>query len=120
MVTDSATVTTEIGNYTIALPNGIIADPIRPSLLPKWGSQMHPGPTVRRLLPPGEYDIEDIEKLCAVSDVIISRAMSAFHQITSALVLKHRLLYVSMGLLCDPGLVKKLNNSKTIKMTLIR
>jgi len=83
---------------------------------------MHPGPTVRRLLPPGEYDIEDIEKLCAVPDVIISRAMSAFHQITLALVLKHRLLYVSMGLLCicDPGLVKKLNNSKTIKMTLIR
>jgi len=41
MVTDSATVTMEsLEETTIALSNGVIADPIRPPLRPKWGFHM--------------------------------------------------------------------------------
>jgi len=41
--------------FLIAVLRSLTKYVLRPS--PKWGSQMHPGPTSRRVLPPGEYDI---------------------------------------------------------------
>jgi len=56
MVRDSTMVTVgSLLETTIALSDGIIADPMCPSLSKKC-AKMHPEPTSRRVLPPGEYD----------------------------------------------------------------
>jgi len=75
MVTDSAMVTLDWRAYK--KPPSFFR--MVPSLTAKWRPQMHPqGPTSRRVLPPGNYDRISTRQLCAVPDIIMSRAISHF------------------------------------------
>jgi len=79
MIRDNAVVT---GDYHSSFDWTIWYHRWPPTTSPssKCGSQMHiSGPTSRRVLPPGEYDID--KKLCAVLGVVMSRVMSLFAQL---------------------------------------